>query len=152
MTLAPALATSAVAQAEPATSTTEKPAPEARGGVGMAVSAGAVVLPDGLRTTAPGTPCYLLVSAGRAEIENPAALEPVLAQARERGLRVVIRLLDTEWDPIASWSARLLAFARAAGDQPVAFQFLGPGADLIPAQEYAFLLKNARVAIRSGNG
>ena len=49
LTLAPALATSAVAQAEPATSTTEKPAPEARGGVGMAVSAGAVVLPDGRR-------------------------------------------------------------------------------------------------------
>src|SRR5712672_1689280 len=107
LTLAPTLATSAVAQAEPAqepaTSATEKPVPEARGGVGVTVSAGAVVLPAGLRTAVPDTPCYLLVPAGRAEIENPAALEPVLAQARERGLRVVIRLLDTEWDPVASW-------------------------------------------------
>ncbi len=155
LTLPPALATTAVAQSEPATQAQanaqpEKPAPEARGGVGIAVAAGAVVLPAGLRTAAPGTPCYVLVPAGRAEIDNPAALEPVLAQARERGLRVVIRLLDTEWDPVAAWSARLLAFSRALGDQAVAYQFLGPGADLIPAQDYAFLLKNARVAVRAG--
>lgn len=171
LTLAPALAASAAAQTEPATSVPdqatpapekaapspekatpapEKPAPGARGGVGIAISAGAVVLPDGLWTVAPGTPCYVLVPARRAEIDNPAALEPVLAQARERGLRVVIRLLDTEWDSVAAWSARLLAFVRAVGDQAVAYQFLGPGADLIPAQDYAFLLKNARVAIRAG--
>ena len=171
LTLPPALATTAVAQSEPAAPAAEqtapapqppapeavpaappaeKPAPEARGGGGIAVAAGAVELPAGLRTAAPGTPCYVLVPAGRADIDNPAALEPLLAQARERGLRVVIRLLDTEWDPVAAWSARLLAFVRAVGDQAVAYQFLGPGADLIPAQDYAFLLKNARVAIRAG--
>jgi hypothetical protein len=143
LTLAPALAATVPAQ-------TEQAAPEARGGVGIAISAGAMVLPAGLRTATPGTPCYLLVPAGRAEIDNPAALEPVLSQARERGLRVVIRLLDTEWEPMAPWSARLLAFVHAVGDQAVAYQFLGPGADLIPAQDYAFLLKNARVAIRAG--
>jgi hypothetical protein len=157
LTLPPAMATSAIAQSEPATQASEqavpapeKPPAEARGGVGLAIPVGAVILPTGLQSATASTPCYLLVPAGRAEIENPAGLEPILAQAHERGLRVVIRLLDTEWEPLATWSARLLAFSRTLGDQVVAYQFLGPGADLIPAQDYSFLLKNARVAIRSG--
>src|SRR5262245_28881820 len=153
LTLPPALAAPAAGQSSPAADQSDAapgPQPEARGGTGLAVPGSIVGLPAGLRSATPGTPCYLLVSVGRAEVENPGALEPILAQARDRGLRVVIRLLDTEWDPVALWTARLLAFARALGDQVVAYQFLGPGADLIPPQDYAFLLKNARVAIRSG--
>jgi hypothetical protein len=128
----------------------QRPPEQARGGIGLALRSGDTQVPVGLLSVAANTPCYLLVPAGRREIEDPSALEPILAEARARGLRVAIRLLDTEWDPLAAWSARLLAFARSLGDQVVAYQFLGPGVEAIAGQDYAFMLKNARVAIRAG--
>lgn len=106
-------------------------------------------IPAGLESPSPDTPGVLLITAGPAEIEGPSLLEPLLQQARERGLRVVLRLLGLDWQAIDDWSDRITAFAQQAGDRVDAYQILGPEAVQVPARGYAYLLKNVRVAIRA---
>jgi len=124
-----------------------------RSGVGLAAITNKpdafLQVPEGLLSIAPETPCFLLASVGQAEMEEPSRLDPLFDQARERGLRLVIRLLDEKWLSVADWSARIAAFAQSAGDRVDAYQLLGPDAIRVPAREYAFLLKNARVAVRA---
>src|SRR5262245_23030419 len=132
-----------------------RPAGPTRGGAGFAVDraasgsvAAALELPAGLRSTSPETPLYVRVTAGRAEIDDPGRLEPLLAEARARGLRVLVRIADADWEPMSAWFSRLQTFAQATGERVDAWQLFGPGIDL-PAREYAYLLKNARVALRA---
>ena len=106
-------------------------------------------IPPGLRSLSDETPCFLLLPAAEADLQVPGRLEPVLDEARQLGLRVVVRLLDEEWSPVEDWSARITSFAQAAGDRVEAYQLFGPDAAKIPPRDYAFLLKNARVAVRA---
>ncbi len=69
----------------------------AAGGIGIAVSPAGPGLPEGLRSPAPETPCYVLIPAGFAEIRAPERLDPLLKTAAALGLRVVIRLTDDDW-------------------------------------------------------
>ena len=106
-------------------------------------------IPAGLESHSPETPEVLLVRAGPAEIADPSLLEPLLQQARERGLWIVLRLQGLEWQSIDDWSDRITEFAQRVLDAVDAYQILGPEAVQVPAREYAYLLKNARVAIRA---
>jgi hypothetical protein len=94
-------------------------------------------------------PCYLLVPVRRGELDDPTLLDPLLQAAQARGLRIVVRILDQEWQPLEEWSARLAAFTNATAGKVDAFQILGPDATRMTAREYAYLLKNARVTIRA---
>lgn len=127
-----------------------------RAGLGLEIEPEAIGDPavlENLQSPAADMPCYLLVPVGRSEMEEPARLEPIFQAARARGLRVVVRVLDQEWQPIEEWSARLAAFVRATAGTVEAFQIFGPDATRMPAREYAYLLKNARVTIRAaGSG
>jgi hypothetical protein len=108
-----------------------------------------LAVPVGLRSPSPEAPCYLLIPAAPSEMEDPSRLEAVLSEARQRGLRIVVRLLDEEWLSVADWSARITGFAQRWGDRVDAYQLLGLEAAQVPPREYAFLLKNARVAVRA---
>src|SRR5262245_38560800 len=120
---------------------------KARGGAGFAASG--TEIPAGLRAPDPLFPLFLRVDAGRAAIEDPELVRPLLDEAGGRGLRVVLRITDMDWQPVDSWFERLQSFARAVGGRVEAWQLFGPeGATLTP-QEYAYVVKNARVALRS---
>jgi len=119
----------------------------ARGGAGLALDGSD--LPDSLRSPSPSTPCYLLLTADRATLESPSLLDPLIEAARARGLRVVVRIADAEWQPISAWFARVQAFAAAVGARAAAWQILGPEGAALAPREYAYVLKNARVALRA---
>ena len=121
------------------------------GGTGIALSRGAAAVPEGLVSRSPETRCSLLIEAGREEMDDPARIDPMLEEARARGLRVVIRLLDVGAGAAADWPVRLLTFARAVGGRADAYQVLGPTATASPPRDYAYDLKNARVAIRAAD-
>jgi hypothetical protein len=115
----------------------------------------APALPPGLASPEippPGRalPNFVLLPVDRDLIENPQLLDPLFRDAASRGLEVVIRILDPDWEDAPAWSARLQAFARALEDRPTAWQIFGPEAAGMEPRQYAFLLKNARVAIRAG--
>jgi hypothetical protein len=92
----------------------------------------------------------VLVPVDRDLIEHPEMLDPLFRDAASRGLEVVIRILDPDWEDAPAWSARLQAFAHALEQRPGAWQIFGPEAAGMEPRQYAFLLKNARVAIRAG--
>jgi hypothetical protein len=92
----------------------------------------------------------VLVPVDRDLIEHPELLDPLFRDAASRGLEVVIRILDPDWEDEAAWAARLQAFAHALEERPAAWQIFGPEAAGMEPRQYAFLLKNARVAIRAG--
>ena len=123
-------------------------APEAaRGGAGLAITGPEI--PAGLRSPSPSTPCYVLLTADRATLESPSLIDPVIESARARGLRVVVRIADAGWQPITAWFARVQAFAAAVGARVDAWQILGPEGAVLAPREYAYVLKNARVALRA---
>jgi len=119
----------------------------ARGGAGLALQG--PDLPDGLRSPAPSTPCYVLLTADRGTLESPPLIDPFIEAARARGLRVVVRIADAEWQPIGAWFGRVQAFAAAVGARVDAWQILGPEGAALAPREYAYVLKNARVALRA---
>lgn len=108
-------------------------------------------LPEGLRSAAPETPMWVASPARRADLEDPAALTALLDEARGRGLKTLVRLEEADHEAgSTAWTDRLLPFATALGDRVDAWQLLGEEAAGMPAKDYAFLLKNARVSIRAG--
>ncbi|HUD70829.1 MAG TPA: hypothetical protein VMQ62_02605, partial [Dongiaceae bacterium] len=118
-------------------------------GFGMAATGEAI--PEALRSAGPDTPCWVRLTAGRADLDDPTRLVAALDAARGRGLLVLVRLTDADWQPVEPWFARLQGLARAAGNRVDAWQFLGAGApEWVEAREYSYLVKQARVAIRSG--
>jgi hypothetical protein len=123
------------------------------GGLGMALEGAATDLPSGLRSPSSEAPCYLLVPAGRSDLEDPARLEALLSAAGEAGLRVVVRLTDEGWGepgtPRDDWFGRVGDLARRAGGRAAAYQILDAPAGRHAARAYAFLIKSAAVAIRS---
>jgi len=120
----------------------------ATGGAGFAIAGPEI--PASLRSPSPATPCYLLLDADRAILDDPALIDPVIESARVRGLRVVVRISDAEWQPISAWFTRLQGFAAAVGRRVDAWQILGPQGAALAPREYAYVLKNARVALRAG--
>ncbi len=116
-------------------------------------------IPEGLRSPAPETPCYILIPAGFAEIQAPERLDPLLKTAAALGLRVVIRLTGEGWPaagvppgapfPTDEWVVRTAAFAARAGELVDAYEILDAPAAQWNARHYAFLLKRAAVALRA---
>ncbi|HKQ96937.1 MAG TPA: hypothetical protein VJV75_03595, partial [Candidatus Polarisedimenticolia bacterium] len=91
------------------------------------------------------------LTVSRADLEEPAALGSALDAARGRGLRVLVRIDDAAWEPVEAWTGRLQALASAAEGRVDAWQLFGPEAAIaFDAREYAYLLKQARVALRAG--
>ena len=122
--------------------------PKPRAGVGLA---GGTALPEGLRSAGPETPCWVLLTARRADLDDPAPLVALLDEARGRGLKILVRLEEADSQPgTTTWTDRLLPFAQTLGDRVDAYELLGAEAGRLPARDYAFLLKNARVSIRAG--
>jgi len=121
---------------------------------------------EGLRSPSPSTPCYLLVRAGRADLESPERLDPVLHEAAELGLRVVLRLTEEGWSPpragsvpgpesqaapafpFDAWVGEAAVFAARAADRVFAYQIL-EAPNRLSARAYAYLVKRAAVAIRA---
>ncbi len=140
---------------------TALPAPEG-GGPASVANAGARI-PPGLQSPSPGTPCYLLVRAGRAELEDPAGLDPLLDAARAAGLKVVVRLVEDGFGSLGpepagpagdhsladGWATMVGELARRAGDRVAAYQVFEQPASRHEPRAYAFLLKKAAVAIHS---
>jgi hypothetical protein len=125
-----------------------KDPPKPRAGIGLA---GGTALPEGLRSSKPETPCWVLLTARRADLDDPAPLTALLDEARGRGLKALVRLEEAEAEPgTTTWTDRLLPFAQALGDRVDAYELLGAEAKGLAAKDYAFLLKNARVSIRAG--
>ena len=128
--------------------TSGKGPPPVRAGTGLAAVAS---LPDGLRSPAPETPCWVSFAARRADLDDPATLLALLDEARDRGLKTLVRLEQADHEPgTTAWTDRLLGFATALGERVDAYQLLGEEAAGMTAKDYAFLLKNARVSIRAG--
>ena len=122
--------------------------PPPRAGIGLA---GGTALPDGLRSAKPETPCWVLLTARRADLDDPARLSALLDEARSRGLKTLVRLEEADAQPgTTTWTDRLLPFAQALGDRVDGYQVLAAEAKTLAARDYAFLLKNARVSIRAG--
>ena len=125
-----------------------KVTPKPRAGIGLA---GGTALPEGLRSPKPETPCWVLLTARRADLDDPAALTALLDEARGRGLKTLVRLEEADPQPgTTTWTDRLLPFAQALGERVDAYEVLGAEAKGVAARDYAFLLKNARVSIRAG--
>src|SRR5262245_48946464 len=124
------------------------PAAAARGGAGVVIAGAG--LPEGLRSGSPATPCYALLVAARADLDEPGRIRSLITAARARGLRVVVRIDDAEWQPIGDWFARVQGFAAAIGGDADAWQILGAEGSRLEPRAYAYLLKNARVALRAG--
>jgi hypothetical protein len=134
------------ASARPETSGKGLPPP--RAGIGLAA---ATALPEGLKSAAPETPCWVAFVARRASLDDPSGLKALLEEARGRGLKTLVRLEEADGDAGGTaWTDRLLGFAAALGDRVDAYQLLGAEAGQMAARDYAFLLKNARVSIRAG--
>ncbi|HET8947140.1 MAG TPA: hypothetical protein VFQ07_09165 [Candidatus Polarisedimenticolia bacterium] len=125
-----------------------KAPPIPRAGIGLA---GGTALPDGLRSAKPETPCWVLLTARRADLDDPAALLALLDEARSHGLKTLVRLEETDPQPgTTTWTDRLLPFAQALGDRVDGYQVLAAEMKGMAPRDYAFLLKNARVSIRAG--
>jgi len=125
-----------------------KAPPIPRAGIGLA---GGSALPDGLRSAKPETPCWVLLTARRPDLDDPATLLALLDEARSRGLKTLVRLEETDVRPgTTTWTDRLLPFAQALGDRVDGYQVLAAEVRGMAARDYAFLLKNARVSIRAG--
>jgi len=125
-----------------------KAPPRPRAGIGLA---GGTALPDGLRSAKPETPCWVLLTARRSDLDDPATLLALLDEARSRGLKTLVRLQETDVQPgTTTWTDRLLPFAQTLGDRVDGYQVLSAEVKGMAARDYAFLLKNARVSIRAG--
>src|SRR6185295_18876391 len=125
-----------------------KAPPIPRAGIGLA---GGTALPDGLRSDKPETPCWVLLTARRPDLDNPAALLALLDEARSRGLKTLVRLEEADPQPgTTTWTDRLLPFSQTLGDRVDGYQVLAAETKGMAARDYAFLLKNARVSIRAG--
>ena len=126
--------------------TSGKGPPQSRAGTGLAAAA---ALPEGLRSATPETPCWASFAARRADLDDPAALVALLDEARGRSLKTLVRLEEADREAGTGWTDRLLGLATALGDRVDAYQLLGEEAGRMPAKDYAFILKNARVSIRA---
>src|SRR5262244_3111905 len=73
-----------------------KSPPRPRAGVGLA---GGTALPEGLRSAKPETPCWVLLTARRADLDDPAALTALLDEAKGRGLKTLVRLEEADTQP-----------------------------------------------------
>jgi hypothetical protein len=134
------------ASARPQTSAKGLPPP--RAGIGLAAG---TALPEGLKSAAPETPCWVAFEARRASLDDPSGLVALLEEARARGLKTLVRLEEAGRDAGGTaWTDRLLGFAAALGSRVDAYQVLGDEAGQMSPRDYAFLLKNARVSIRAG--
>jgi hypothetical protein len=113
------------------------------------------VIPEGFRSPSPDAPCALLIPAGRADLLDPGRLDGVVREARDRGLRIVVRLVDDGWPageafPADDWIARSYALARRFGSGVEAYQIFERAATR-DAKTYAFLLKRAAVILRAAS-
>jgi hypothetical protein len=126
-------------------------------GVEVPEGAGPAGIPEGLHSPDPRSPCYLLIPAGRSELNAPGQLDALFDEAEARGLRIVVRLTETGWTdpdssgpfPVDAWIAQLGAFLSHAGDRVYAYEILGAPAARHDPRAYAYLLKRMAVVIRA---
>jgi hypothetical protein len=122
-------------------------------GPGITIESAASGIPPALLDCrATGSPCIVLVRAGRSDLADPAPIERLLDAAGAAGLRVVVRLVDDGWPrpdlPIEEWTAAVESLAARTGPRVAAWQILDVAAAADAPPSYAYLLKRTSVILR----